>query len=51
MMTEELISAFEEGLNAYMSSIPIEDNPYTASDEEELYMAWNEGWYEGAWND
>lgn len=50
--SHELEDAYAEGREAYWNSHKrVIDNPYTGVDQDDLYIAWNNGYYDAAWDD
>lgn len=51
MMDEDRKQAYEEGYRARQDGENKDDNPYVRPEHEELYRAWQEGYYDAAWDD
>ena len=43
--------AREDGYRAYQNGLSRDDNPYNNNEEWDLYLAWEEGLSQAAWDD
>ena len=43
--------AYEQGYRSYQDGFSIENNPYDPWNEEQLWEAWKEGYYDAGWDD
>jgi ribosome modulation factor len=48
---EDLKEAYEEGYSAYQNDYTPDHNPYNTNDQWNFFLAWNEGYYDAAFDD
>ena len=49
--SEELKYAMDEGYSHYLKNGTNDENPYNNNEEWQLNRAWNDGYYQAAWDD